>query len=485
MSLRPRRHNEAMDGHDAIVVGSGPNGLAAAITLAEAGLSTLVVEASSEIGGGARSAQLTLPGFVHDICSAVHPLAVASPFFRKIGLESRVKWILPHSPLAHPLPRGDAVVLNSSVKETAAQFGEDARAYDSLFRPLAERCDALLEDALKPVLHFPEHPWLLARLGLRGIAPAEKLARRIFKNEKSRAFFAGLASHASHGLDEMFSAAFGLILGMLGHAVGWPFPEGGAGQISIALADYFKSLGGKIETGRKIGNLRELPRAKIVMLDVGPRQLLQIAGNRLPQSYRNRLREFRHGPGVFKVDYALNAPIPWKNEACRQAGTIHLGGTFQEICEARRQVLAGIHPEKPFILLSQPTLFDSTRAPANRHVAWAYCHVPQRSAYDMSERMEKQIARFAPGFRDCVIARRVAATAYLENHNANLEGGSIDGGTTTLWQTIARPVLGPTPYRTPLRGVYLCSASTPPGGGVHGMCGHLAATLALKDTGVK
>jgi phytoene dehydrogenase-like protein len=408
-------------------------------------------------------------------------MAVASPFFRSLPLEQHgLKWIFPETPLAHPVREGEAAALYRPVEDTARQFGGDAAAYTRLFGAISANWEKLTDEILRPPLRIPRHPLALCGFGMRALQPAAVLSR-LFKYANPRALFAGLASHGTERLDAPGSSAIGLALGAAGHAIGWPIPAGGSRKITDALVSLLQTLGGEIEIGRRVSSLRELPAARIVMLDTAARQFLRLAEGKLPRSYERRLAKFRHGPGIFKIDYALNAPIPWSAGECRKAGTVHIGGTFEEVAAARREVLMGGHPEKPFILLAQPTLFDPSRAPAGKHIAWAYCHVPQGSSFDMTARMEARIEHFAPGFRDCVIARRVATTAEIERHNANLVGGSIDGGATTLWQMVARPVLRTTPYRTPLRGVYLCSSSTPPGGGVHGMCGYNAAMAALAD----
>jgi len=468
--------------YDAVVVGSGPNGLAAAIRLAQARLSVLVVEANQTVGGGARSAELTLPGFLHDICSAVHPLALASPFFRQLALEKHgLHWIEPEFPLAHPLDNGTAVVLRRSVTDTAAELAADESAYRELFLPLVEHWEALASDLLKPLLRRPKHPWLLARFGRHALYSAVGHARSRFCRDEARALFAGMAAHSLLDLNNTGSAAFGLALGMLGHAVGWPLPRGGSQEISDILAAHLRTLGGEILTGLPVVNADDLPVARAVLMDLTPRQLLAIAGNKLSAAYRARLRKYRYGPGVFKLDYALSSPVPWRSPLCSRAGTVHVGGSLEEIAESERAVSAGQPPERPFVILSQPTLFDPTRAPAGKHIAWAYCHVPHGSPVDMRQRAEGQIERFAPGFRDCILACRATSSTEMARHNANLVGGDINGGAADLRQLLARPVLSRNPYRTPTPGLFLCSASTPPGGGVHGMCGYHAAELALKD----
>jgi len=468
--------------YDAVVVGSGPNGLAAGIRLAQEGCSVLVLEANDTVGGGVRSAELTLPGFIHDVCSAIHPLGMGSPFFRQLPLQRHgLHWIQPEIPLAHPLENGKAAVLQRAVSVTAEGLGQDERAYQHLFGPLVKNWENLANEFLKPLLHLPRHPLQLARFGMRAILSAAGLANGSFKDEPARALFAGLAAHSFLPLEQIPSAGFGLVLGMLGHAVGWPLPRGGSQQLANALAAHFRSLGGEIVVNRRVADLAELPLARAVLLDVTPKQLLIIAGDRLPGSYRKKLERFRYGPGVFKIDYALGGPIPWKATGCSQAGTVHLGGTLEEVARSEREVTQGQHPERPFVLLAQPSLFDATRAPRGKHTVWAYCHVPNGSSVDMAGRIENQIERFAPGFRDLILARYGLNCLEMEKKNANLIGGDINGGAGDLWQLLARPVLSPAPYRTPVPGVYLCSSSTPPGGGVHGMCGFHAAETALRD----
>ena len=469
-----------MSEHDAVVIGSGPNGLAAAIELARAGRSVLVREAAESVGGGLRSGELTLPGFVHDLCSAVHPLAAASPFFRTLSLsEHGLEWIEPPAPLAHPLEGDEAAMLLRSVDETAERLGPDAARYRALFGPLDASWAELEPALLGPMVRLPRHPLALARFGLSGLQPASSFARRRFRSESARALFAGLAAHSILSLESIGSTSFGLVLGTTGHAVGWPLPRGGSQRIADALASYLRSLGGEIRTGAPVESLGELS-APTVLCDVTPRQFLRLAGDRLPPRYRRRLERFRYGPGVFKLDWALSEPIPWTAPGCARAGTVHLGGTLEEIAASERAPARGETSERPFVLLAQPTLFDTSRAPEGKHIGWAYCHVPNGSTVDMTETIERQVERFAPGFRECVLARSVSAPADLERRNPNLVGGDIGGGSNELRQLVARPVLRPVPYATPLDGIYLCSASTPPGGGVHGMCGYLAACAALR-----
>ncbi len=466
--------------YDAVVVGSGPNGLAAAIALARRGLSVLIVEGNDTIGGGARSAALTLPGFVHDICSAVHPMAVASPFFKTLPLaEHGLDWVHPDIPLAHPLDDGTAAALEKSVEATADALGADAQAYRKLMGPLVAGAGGLFGDLLGP-FRIPRHPFTALRFGLRAIRSGKGLADAWFRTDRARALIAGLAGHAVLPLEQSPGAAITLMLAIAGHAVGWPFPRGGTQKISDSLASYFRSLGGEIETGRRITSIDELPPARAVLLDVTPQQVLALAGNQLASRYRKQLSRYRYGPGVFKLDWALAGPIPWRSAECRRAGTVHVGGTLEEIAIAERAPWRNEHPERPFVLLAQPSLFDPTRAPESKHTAWGYCHVPSGSTLDMTERIESQIERFAPGFRDLILARHSMNTAAMERHNPNYIGGDITGGVADWWQLFTRPVMRLNPYTTPNPGLFLCSASTPPGGGVHGMCGYFAARAALR-----
>jgi phytoene dehydrogenase-like protein len=468
----------------AIVVGSGPNGLAAAITLAQAGLDVTVYEANDTIGGGMRSAALTRPGFVHDVCSAIHPMALASPFFRTLELETRgLQWIQPAAPLAHPLDDGTAVMLERSLDATADALGADSRAYRHTFAPLVDHSETLLDALLAP-LFPPKHPIAMARFGLvRGaLRSAEGLARGQFEGERARALFAGIAAHSLLPLDALASASFGLVLGMAGHAWGWPLPSGGSQSLANALVATLTSLGGRVETSHRVSNARELDGADVVMFDVSPRVLVDIAGETLPADYRSRLLRYRHGPAAFKLDWALSAPIPWRAAECKRGGTVHVCGTLDDVARSERDVADGRHAEKPFVLLAQQSLFDDTRAPAGQHTAWAYCHVPNGSTFDMTSRVEAQIERFAPGFRDVIVERHVTTPSQFEQRNANYIGGDVVGGANDFMQTLARPVLAWDPYRIPVdgRGWYICSASTPPGGGVHGMGGYNAARSAIR-----
>jgi phytoene dehydrogenase-like protein len=467
---------------DAIVVGSGPNGLAAALTLARAGLAVHVYEGAQTPGGGCRTEELTLPGFRHDVCSTVHPLLAASPFFQRTPLDG-VTLKTPEIAFAHPLDGGRAATVEASVKRTATALGDDARAYLRLFEAPMRDAAKIVPSVLAPLLSHPPHPLAMARFGLRGLWPVTLLARR-FQTEEARALLAGLGAHSMRPLSAPGTGAFALLLGVLAHAVGWPIVEGGSARITDALTREIEAAGGEIHTGRWIGDLEDLPRARVTLLDVTPRQLLELAGKRLPGRYAKAMRRFRYGPGIFKLDWALKGPVPWRAEACRKTPTLHIGGTLEEIARSEAEVAAGRHAERPFCIAVQPGVVDPTRAPAGKHIFYAYCHVPAGSTVDMSERIEAQIERLAPGFRDLVLARDSVTAVDTERHNPNYVGGDINSGAATLRQTVFRPTASLRPYRTPLQGVYLCSSSTPPGGGVHGMCGAGAAKAALGDLGL-
>ena len=466
---------------DAVVVGAGPNGLAAAIRLAEAGRDVLVVEAGRTVGGGSRSAELTLPGYVHDVCAAVMPLGAGSPFLRSLPLEQHgLTWVQPPVPAGHPLDDGTAVLLHRSVDATAAGLGSDAAAYRRLVGPLVERWRDLADASLGPLTDGVRHPLVMARFGVPGVLSARRLAGSLFRGEPARALFAGMAGHSILPLDRPFTAAFGLVLSVTGHAEGWPVARGGAGRFVDAMASYLRSIGGRIETGRRVTSLADLPRARVTLFDLDPAQVAAIAGERLPGGYRRRLRRFRHGPAAFKVDLAIDGPIPWTAQELLRAGTVHLGGTLREIASGEAAVARGDHPERPYVLLAQQSLFDETRAPAGKHTVWAYCHVPAGSTVDMTDRIEGQIERFAPGFRDRILARHVTTPADYARYNLNYVRGDISGGAHDGLQLFARPLLRPVPYTTPAPDLFICSASTPPGGGVHGMCGYHAAGAALR-----
>lgn len=472
------KNKAVADGPDAIVIGSGPNGLAAAVTLAHAGRSVVVYEAEEAIGGGARTAALTLPGFVHDICSCVHPMAASSPFFKELNLEKfGLRWILPEIALAHPFDDGDAAALQNPFAQNTNQFGEDAGKIRKLLGRLVDAWPELTSYVLGGK-RFTTHPFFMARFGWHSIQSANTMAKS-FATTKARAVLAGMAGHSLLPLGQAVSGGFGLILWITAYAAGWPFAAGGSQAISDALAALLKSLGGEIVTGRRIEDLRDLPQARAVLCDVTPKQFLKIGGEKISARERRQFERFRHSPSSFKIDWALSTPIPWKAAACRRAGTVHVGGAFEEIAASERAAWEGSQSEKPFVLLAQPSLFDPSRAPASKHTAWGYCHVPYGSTFDMQERIESQIERFAPGFRDCILARSAMFPRDLESHNANLIGGDITGGAVELSQLFLRPTRRL--YSTSVPNVFLCSSSTPPGPGVHGMCGHLAAQRALKE----
>jgi len=468
--------------YDAVVVGSGPNGLAAAITLQQKGFSVLLIEGKPTIGGGLRTAELTLPGYLHDVCSAVHPLAVGSPFLETLPLEKfGLEYIYPEINAAHPLDNGSAGILKGSVTETAELLGSDRETYIELMQPVVDNWPYIAPDVLGP-LHFPKYPFKMARFGLSALTSSSYLVKR-FKTQEARGLFAGMAAHSILPLSNLSTSAIALVLMANGHLKGWPIPKGGSIQIASALAAYFESIGGKIATNTYITSLAQLPSANAILFDVTPRQLLQIAGHKFSSIYKWQLERYRYGPGVFKIDWALDTPIPFTNEACSKAGTVHLGNTFEEIAAGEQQIWDGQHPEKPFVLLAQPTISDPTRAPQGKHVAWAYCHVPHGSTKDMTEIIENQVERVAPGFKDTILARSTINTVQLEEYNPNYIGGDIVGGVIDLGQLFTRPALRWSPYKTSAKGIYICSSSTPPGGGVHGMCGYHAAQRALHDLG--
>jgi phytoene dehydrogenase-like protein len=472
----------------AVVVGAGPNGLVAAITLARAGWDVTVFEAGARPGGGTRSAELTLPGVVHDVCSAIHPLAVGSPAFRELAASSTplaehgLDWVHSEVPLAHPLDGGRAAVLRRSIGDTADGLGLDARNYHKLFGRHVEAGFELTDSLLSPFAVPPKHPIHLARYGAVGILPAHLVARHRFDTDEARALFAGLAGHSVLSLKAPVTAGYGLMLGVLGHVVGWPLARGGSASIADALVSVLRHLGGHVECDRRIESLAELPKADAVLLDVTPRQLLALGGDAVPARYRRALDHYRYGAGVFKLDWALDGPIPWTNPACALAATVHVGGTLDEVAASEHDAQVGRINEHPFVLLAQQSLFDPTRAPAGTQTAWGYCHVPHGSTVDMTDRIEAQIERFAPGFRDRIIGRHSMNTEAMERHNANYIGGDIGGGVVDLRQFVRRPTLGLHPWKTPMKGVFLCSSSTPPGPGVHGMCGWHAAHEVLRTT---
>lgn len=465
---------------DAVVVGSGPNGLAAAITLQQKGLSVLLLEGKNQVGGGLRSAELTLPGFMHDICSAIHPLAAGSPFFNTLPLhEHGLEYIYPPVAAAHPFDDGTAGILAGSVDDTARGLGADGDAYRELLLPLVEAWPELAPAILGP-LHLPAHPVDMAKFGLKALTASTFLARR-FHTKNARGLWAGMAAHSMQPLSNAATSAIALVLMIAAHVKGWPLPRRGSMAIADALASYFISLGGKIETGTNVRSLTQLPSSRALLLDLTPRQLLQLGGHRWSSTYQWQLRRYRYGMGVFKIDWALDERIPWAAPGCRQAGTVHIGATLEEIAAGEALTWKGGYPERPFVLFAQQSVFDPSRAPQGKHTGWAYCHVPNGSAKDMTEIIEEQVERFAPGFRDRILARHVMNTAQLEEYNPNYIGGDINGGVIDLGQLFTRPALRASPYRTSAKGIYICSSSTPPGGGVHGMCGYHAAQRALKD----
>lgn len=467
-------------GFDAAVVGAGPNGLCAAIALAQAGRSVVVLEAQPHPGGAVHTEAATLPGFLHDSCSSIHPMAAGSPFLRGLGLERHgLCWIQPEAPLAHPMPEGPAAVLEASLAETAAGLGEDGPAMARLFGPLTRSWEDLFADALGPP-GFPRHPLLLARFGLRALVPALYLGRALFRGARARALFAGLAGHSVLPLERSPSAAIGLMLGTAAMTVGWPFPRGGAGALTAALVAELRRLGGELRTGARVARLDEVPTNGPVLFDTGPFAMARIAGDALPTRYVRRLHRYQYGPGLFKLDWALDGPIPWRDPAVARAATVHIGADDAEIAASERAVWRGALVERPFLIVGQHGAFDGTRAPAGKAAAWGYCHVPKGCAVDVSERIEAQIERYAPGFRDLILARRALSPADLQASNANCVGGDVNGGAPILSQLFTRPVMRWSPYSTPNPRVWICSGSTPPGGGVHGMCGVNAALAVIR-----
>lgn len=474
-----------MSDFDAIVVGSGPNGLAAAVELARAGVSVLVLEAAAEFGGGTRTAELTLPGYFHDVCSAVHPLGILSPYFRTLPLEQHgLRWIAGKISAAHPLDGRPAAILRRSVEETAAGLGVDGPAYVRLVSPFLRDPHGLLADMLGP-FRFPRHPFAMLRFGLKALRSATGLADSIFRDLPARGLFAGCAAHAVLPLETPLTAAIGLMFLLTAHVETWPVAQGGSRAISTALVSYLRSLGGQVRTGVPVGSLSELPPSKVVLFDISPKQVLDIAGDNLPAGYSRRLRRFRYGPGVFKVDWALDGPVPWKDPACSDASTVHLGGSLEEIAASERAAWNGDHYERPFLLYCQQSNLDPSRAPEGKHTGYAYCHVPNSSEVDLTEVVEAQVERFAPGFRDLILARHVMRAPDFARYNPNYVGGAIGGGVADFAQLFTRPVARRDPYSTPNPRIFFCSASTPPGGGVHGMCGYFAARSALRRLGVE
>ncbi len=463
------------------IIGSGPNGLAAAITLAQAGVAVTVYERNQRVGGACSTAEVTLPGFRHDLGSSVYPLGVCSPFFRSLPLaEYGLRWIEPDAALAHPLDDGPALLLEHSMEATAAQFdAHDAHAWRSLLTPTVRDWPKVVAGATGPLLRLPRHPFAMANFGLAALMPAHLLTRTVFNSEPPRALFAGCAAHSVLPLTRMASAAPGLVLAAAAHATGWPIVAGGAQALADALAAHLQTLGGQVRTGFDVDALDGIEPADVTLFDTGVAALARIAGPALSSSFVRRLRAFRRGPGIFKLDWALSAPIPWRDPQCARAATVHLGGTLEEIARSESDAFYGQHSERPFVLLVQPSLFDSSRAPAGQHTAWAYCHVPAGSQHDRTDPIETQVERFAPGFRDCILARAASGPVELGRWNPNLAGGDVSGGAMNLMQLLARPTLRT--YRTSSDGLYLCSSSTPPGGGVHGMCGYFAALAALAD----
>lgn len=467
--------------YDAIVVGSGPNGFAAAISLQSAGLSVLLIEGKESLGGGVRSAELTLPGFIHDVCSSVYPLGEDSPVFKQFHLKQfGLEYLKPEYAVAHPFDDGSAAIIQSSIEKTAAQFGEDAENYKRIFSPLVEEWPSIRSAFLGP-LHASAYSNAKAKFAYYAISSGRHFAKHQFTTNKPQSAFAGMAAHSMLPLNTLTSSSIAIVLNAMAHINGWPIPKGGAQQITNALASCFKNLGGEIQTGFMVNTLQQLPPSKVVLLDVTPAQLLSIAGDQFSKLYKWQLKRYKYGVGVFKIDWALSQSVPFTNIQCRKAATIHIGGSFQEIYKSEKMISNQQHAEKPFVLFVQPGVIDKSRAPDGKQTAWAYCHVPNGSTTDMTDAIEKQVERFAPGFRDCILARHAMNTQGVETYNPNYIGGDINGGAATLSQLFTRPVLRLSPYRTSAKGVYVCSSSTPPGGGVHGICGYYAARRALKD----
>ncbi len=466
--------------YDAVIVGSGPNGLSAGIFLAQKGLKVLILEAVETVGGGTRTAELTLPGFHHDVCSAVHPMGVLSPYFQTLNLEQYgLEWIYPDASVAHPLDDEEAVILSKSVEETAANLGIDEKAYKKLIQPIANHVDWLLEDSLKP-LGIPKHPLFLAKFGMKAALPATTFANFFFKGKRAKALFAGCAGHSVLPFDKFFTAALGLVFAACAHEVNWPFAKGGSQAIADALLKCFQAAGGEIQFLTKVTDFKQLPKAKTYLFDTDPLQLANIAGNELPQSYVKRLKKYNYGMGTFKVDYALSEPIPWKDKRCLKASTVHLGGTIEEIVLSEKAAWKGQYCEKPYVLLAQQSQYDDTRSPNRQHTGWAYCHVPFGSERDMSVEIENQIERFAPGFKDTILAKSSMSPKAFYRYNLNYLGGAVTGGAADITQLFTRPIARWNPYSTPNPNIFICSASTPPGGGVHGMCGYWAAKSAFE-----
>ena len=465
---------------DVVVVGSGPNGLTAAVLLARAGLSVRVIEVADVPGGGCRSSALTLPGFVHDTCAAVHPMGVLSPVFRAMGLEKfGLEWVWSRRPLAHPLPNGQAAVLDRSLDRTRENLGKDGPAWERLLSPFAN--EPFIQSLLQPIWRLSGGAlFTKARFGLSALQSCERLARSRFENGAARALFAGCAAHSVMSLDSRGTASFGLVLAAAAHAIDWPCARGGSQEIIKAMIRALEQHGGSVETGRRVEDVREFSSARAVLFDLSPVQIARIAASELPNRYRDRLSRFRHGPAVFKVDWALSGPIPWRNPECREATTVHVCGDFEDVLRSEAQMMRGEAPDKPFVLVAQQSAIDSSRAPAGQHTGWAYCHVPNGCTLDVTERIEAQIERFAPGFRDCILARHTISPAQLEAKNPAMIGGDMAGGRNDLGQFLFRPLPRLNPYTTPNPRLFICSSSTPPGGGVHGMCGYHAARAVLR-----